>query len=166
MPSSNLVNVRIKETFYTTMFESVWKSFIKIWKRLKMFWSSDWSICLQLWTKKIWHFQVHVNGNTSADRILYMFFILLTICKRLSVMFYQYQPSWRNQEQALLPWKRKGCKTLGVLIASIKQGHTLKNWVEGLSDEAYYPLGVTKIIRLKSVNPIFASVENKISIHC
>ena len=26
----------------------------------------------------------------------------------------------------------------------IKQGHTLKNCVEGASDEAFYPLGVTK----------------------
>ena len=39
-----------------------------------------------------------------------------------------------------------------------KQGYALKNWVEGLSDEAYYPcraLGVTKKNRLKSVNPTF-----------
>ena len=38
-------------------------------------------------------------------------------------------------------------------IPYIKQGYALKNWVEGLSDEAYYPyrvlplgLGVTKKI--------------------
>ena len=32
-----------------------------------------------------------------------------------------------------------------------KQGHTLNNWVEGLSDEAYYPWESRKNIRLKSV---------------
>ena len=45
-----------------------------------------------------------------------------------------------------------------------KQGHTLNNWVEGLSDEAYYPWESRKNIRLKSVNPTFASEQKKVSI--
>ena len=39
----------------------------------------------------------------------------------------------------------------------IKQGHTLINWVEGVSDEAYYPWESPKKIRLKSVNPTFVN---------
>ena len=34
-------------------------------------------------------------------------------------------------------------------LVNIKQGYALKNWVEGLSDEAFYQ------IRLKSVNPTY-----------
>ena len=37
-----------------------------------------------------------------------------------------------------------------------KQGYVLKNWVEGLSDEAFYPWESPKRIWLKSVNPTFA----------
>ena len=36
-----------------------------------------------------------------------------------------------------------------------KQGYTLKNWMEGLSDE------VTKKIWVKSVNPTFASKKKR-----
>ena len=47
----------------------------------------------------------------------------------------------------------------------IKQGYALKNWVEGLSDEAFYPWESPKKIRLKSVNPIFATEQKKVSVH-
>ena len=46
-----------------------------------------------------------------------------------------------------------------------KQGHALKNWVEGLSDEAFYPWESPKKIWLKSVNPTFATEQKKVSIH-
>ena len=47
-----------------------------------------------------------------------------------------------------------------------KQGYVLKNWVEGLSDEAYYrPWESPKKNRLKAVNPTFASQQNKALIH-
>ena len=48
---------------------------------------------------------------------------------------------------------------------SSKQGFALKNWVEGLSDEAYYPWESLKEIRLEFVNPTFATKENKVLIH-
>ena len=47
----------------------------------------------------------------------------------------------------------------------IKQGHTLNNWVEGLSDEVIYPWESPKKIRLKSVDPTFATEQKKVSIH-
>ena len=47
----------------------------------------------------------------------------------------------------------------------IKQGYASKNWVEGLSDEAFYPWESPKKIRLKSVNPTFATEQKKVSIH-
>ena len=50
-------------------------------------------------------------------------------------------------------------------VLSIKQGYALKNWMEGLSDEAYYPWESPKKIQLKSVNPTFASEQKKVSIH-
>ena len=37
------------------------------------------------------------------------------------------------------------------------QGYALKNWAEGLSDEAYYPWESPKKIRLKSFNPTFVN---------
>ena len=40
--------------------------------------------------------------------------------------------------------------------------HTLNNWVDGVSDEAYYPWESPKKIRLKSVNPTFASEQKKV----
>ena len=46
-----------------------------------------------------------------------------------------------------------------------KQGYALKNWVEGLFDEAFYPLESPKKIRLKLVNPTFATEQKKVSIH-
>ena len=46
-----------------------------------------------------------------------------------------------------------------------KQGYALKNWVEGLSDEAFYPWESPKKIRLKSVNPTFVTEQKKVSIH-
>ena len=48
---------------------------------------------------------------------------------------------------------------------TFKQGYTLKNWVEGVSDEAHYPLESQKKIRQKSVNPTFTSEQKKVSIH-
>ena len=47
-----------------------------------------------------------------------------------------------------------------------KQGYALKNWVEELSDEAFYPWESPKKIRLKSVNPTitFATKQKKVSI--
>ena len=46
-----------------------------------------------------------------------------------------------------------------------KQGYALKNWVEGLSDEAYYPWDSPKKNGLKSVNPTFDTEQKKVSIH-
>ena len=46
-----------------------------------------------------------------------------------------------------------------------KQGYALKNWVEGLSDEAYPPWESPKKIQLKSVNPTFDSEQKKFFIH-
>ena len=48
---------------------------------------------------------------------------------------------------------------------SNKQGYALKNWVEGVSDEAFYPWEPPKKIRLKSVNPTFATEQKKVLIH-
>ena len=45
-----------------------------------------------------------------------------------------------------------------------KQGYTLKNWVEGLPDEPFFPWESRKKNRLKSVNPTFATEQNKVSI--
>ena len=45
-----------------------------------------------------------------------------------------------------------------------KQGHALKSWVEGLSDEAFYPWESPKKIELKSVNPFFTE-QKKVLIH-
>ena len=42
-----------------------------------------------------------------------------------------------------------------------KQGYVLKNWVEGLSDEASYPWVSPKKIQQKSVNPTFASEKKE-----
>ena len=47
----------------------------------------------------------------------------------------------------------------------IRVSHTLNNWVDGVSVEAYYPWESPKKIRLKSVNPTFASEQKKVSIH-
>ena len=49
----------------------------------------------------------------------------------------------------------------------MKQGYMSKNWVEGLSDEAFYPgpWRHKKKIRLKSVNPKFVTEQKKVSIH-
>ena len=46
-----------------------------------------------------------------------------------------------------------------------KQRYALKNLVEGISDEAFYPWESPKKIRLKSVNPTFATEQKKVSIH-
>ena len=42
------------------------------------------------------------------------------------------------------------------------QGYTFKNWVEGLSDEAYYPWESPKKIQLKSVNPTFVNEQKNV----
>ena len=52
-----------------------------------------------------------------------------------------------------------------LLMLSNKQGHTLKNCVEGVSDEAFYPWESPKKIRIKSVNPTFVTEQKIISIH-
>ena len=46
----------------------------------------------------------------------------------------------------------------------IEQDYMLKNWVEGLSDEAFYPWESPKKIQLKSVNPTFVTEQKKVSI--
>ena len=46
-----------------------------------------------------------------------------------------------------------------------KQDYALKNWVEGVSDEAFYPWESPKKNRLKSVNPTFATEQKKVLIH-
>ena len=51
------------------------------------------------------------------------------------------------------------------LLIQCKQGCALKNWVEGVSDEAFYPWESPKKIRLKSVNPTFATEQKKVLIH-
>ena len=43
--------------------------------------------------------------------------------------------------------------------------YAFKNWVEGLSDEAYYSWELPKKNRLNSVNPIFATKQKKVLIH-
>ena len=60
---------------------------------------------------------------------------------------------------------REVSSDLRLNIIYIKQGHALKNWVEGLSDQAFYPWESPKEIRLKSVNPRFATEQKKVSIH-
>ena len=47
----------------------------------------------------------------------------------------------------------------------MKKGYAFENWVEGLSDEVYYPWESLKKLRLKSVNPTFATAQKKVSIH-
>ena len=47
---------------------------------------------------------------------------------------------------------------------SNKQGYALKELGGGIILRSLLPLGVTKTIRLKSVNPIFASEQKKVSI--
>ena len=49
--------------------------------------------------------------------------------------------------------------------AVTRVSHKLNDWVDGLSDEAYYPWESPKRIRLKSVNPTFASEQKKVSIY-
>ena len=44
----------------------------------------------------------------------------------------------------------------------IKQVYALKNWVEGSSDEAYYPWESPKKIQLKSVNPTFVNEQKNV----
>ena len=51
------------------------------------------------------------------------------------------------------------------MILYIKQGHALKNWVEGVSDEPFYPWESPKKNRLKSVNPTFVTEQKKVLIH-
>ena len=46
-----------------------------------------------------------------------------------------------------------------------KQGYALKNWVEGLSDEGFYPWESPRKIRLKSVYSTFGTEQKKVSIH-
>ena len=45
--------------------------------------------------------------------------------------------------------------SIGIIYT--KEGHLLKNWVDGLSDEAHYPWESPKEIRLKLVNTTFAT---------
>ena len=59
----------------------------------------------------------------------------------------------------------KGLKTLLRKPLHCKQGYALKNWVEGLSDEAFYPWESPKKIWLQSVNPKFVTEQKKFLIH-
>ena len=43
---------------------------------------------------------------------------------------------------------------------SIKQGYALKNWVEGISDEVYYPWESPKKMT-KNVSPTFATEQEE-----
>ena len=52
-----------------------------------------------------------------------------------------------------------------VFDTSVRVSHTLKNWVDGVSDEVNYPWESPKKIRLQSVKPTFASEQKKVSIH-
>ena len=56
-------------------------------------------------------------------------------------------------------------KYSSVICVFNEQVYTLKSWVEGLSDEAFYPRESPKKIRLKSVNPTFVTEQKKVSIH-
>ena len=56
---------------------------------------------------------------------------------------------------------RLAIETLSSSYLSIKQGHALKNCVEGVSDEAFYPWESPKKIRLKSVKPTFVTEQKK-----
>ena len=47
----------------------------------------------------------------------------------------------------------------------IKQGYALKNWVERLSDEAYFPWESPKKNRLKTVNPTFVNKQKNVLIY-
>ena len=46
-----------------------------------------------------------------------------------------------------------------------KQGYTLKNWMEGISDEAYHPWESPKKIGLKSVSPTFTTKQKNVLIY-
>ena len=59
----------------------------------------------------------------------------------------------------------KSLTLINNFIMRLKQGYALKNWVEGVSDEAFYPWESPKKIRLKSVNPTFATEQKKVLIH-
>ena len=47
----------------------------------------------------------------------------------------------------------------------LKQGYVLKNWLEGLSDEAFYCWESPKKIGIKSVDPTFVTEQKKLLIH-
>ena len=70
---------------------------------------------------------------------------------------------WTKNLHLIESWN--GNEMNETFIMNIKQGYTLKNWVEGVSDEALYPWESLKKIRLKLVNPTFATVQKKVSIH-
>ena len=47
-----------------------------------------------------------------------------------------------------------------------KQGYASKNWVDGLSDEAYYPWESPKFFWLKSVNPSLVNEQKNVLFYC
>ena len=72
-----------------------------------------------------------------------------------------------NDKQPACLWKALNVKAQGIWLYLIKskQGYAFKNWVDGLSDEAYYPWESPKKIWLISVNPTIATKQKKVLIH-
>ena len=62
--------------------------------------------------------------------------------------------NWTKESILLTP------KIVNYTLIYSKQGYASKNWVEGLSDEAFYPWESPKKIRLT-----FATEQNKVLIH-
>ena len=116
--------------------------FDRFWKQL-----IGSSYCLQ-----IWHFQYSLtNKKTCSHQIQSNLDVAINkigngLIYVLSCSYYCF-----DKNNSMLMMKRVS--------------HTLNNWVDGMSDEAYYPWESPKKIRLKSVNPTFASEQKKVSIH-
>ena len=76
--------------------------------------------------------------------------------------------SWRrNFLRLVVVVMENECTAKDYDYGSFKQGYALKNWVERLSDEVFYPWESPKKIRLKSVNavnPTFVTKQKKVSI--
>ena len=51
------------------------------------------------------------------------------------------------------------------LLRTFEQGYMLKNWEEGLSDEAFYPWESPKRNRIKSVNPTYINKLKNVLIY-
>ena len=56
--------------------------------------------------------------------------------------------------------------SISIKRLTFRVSHMLNNWVDGVTDEAYYPWESPKKIRLKSVNPTFVTEQKKVLIHC